>query len=119
MQLEKAFNPLSVMDHSQERLTFLFLKPRSPQLFVLGKVTWDGDLQYPVQVSTLTGNVVHLQVLPGALVKDCTRQCMYDDRLSCGTPVLECTPLTTNLSVAKMQASGGKFRLAIFDGEVL
>ena len=67
----------------------------------------------------MTGHVVHLQIWPGSLVKDCTRQCMYADRLSCGTPVLQCTPLTINLRIAKMQASGGKFRLATFDGELL
>ena len=70
-------------------------------------------------MSTCTGSVLHLQVWTGTLVKDCTRQCMYDDRLSCGTPVLECTPLTINLSIAKMKASGGILRLATFDGELL
>ena len=81
--------------------------------------SWDEDLQYPVQVSMITGNVVHLQIWQGTLVKDVIRQCMYDDRLSCGIPMLECTPLTINLSIAKMQASGGKFRLATFDGGLL
>ena len=93
--------------------------PRSPELFVLRQNNWDEDLQYPVQVSVFTGNVVHLQLCPGTLVKDVIRQCMYDDRLSCGTPVLECTPPTINRSIAKMQASGGKLRLATFDGELL
>ena len=73
----------------------------------------------PLPVSALTCNVVHLPPLPGTLVQECTRQCMYDERWSCGTPVHQCTPLTINLSIAQMNASGGNSRLATWDGELL
>ena len=67
----------------------------------------------------MTGNIVHLGVLPGTLVSDCTRQCMYADTWSCGTPVYLCSPFTINLSMAKMKASGGNLRLSTWDGDLL
>ena len=80
------------MDHSQanQRHIFPVYQPAPPKGEVSDSVpvpsmevpthTWDEDmLHWPVQVSTLTGNIVHLQVLPGILVSDCTRQGMYAD----------------------------------------
>ena len=111
------------MDHSQGRLIFPPVTPGPPQVSApvpSRKVSWDEHiLHWPVQVSTLTGNIVHMQVLPGTLVLDCTRQCMYDDTWSRGTPVHLCTPLPINLSIAKMKASGGNLSLATWDGEFL
>ena len=124
LQFKKVFNTfVSVMDHSQERLISPLVTPGSPQVSApvpSRKVSRDADLSHTLlQVSTLSGNVVHLSPLPGTLVQDCTRQCMYDDTLSCGKPLHQCIPLTINLSIAKMKASGGILRLGTWDGELL
>ena len=111
------------MDHSQERLIFPIYKQGPPQVSVpvpSGKVSWDEDLlHWPVQVSTLTGNIVHLQVLPGTLVPECRSASMYTDTWSCGTPVHLCFTLAINLSMAKTKASGGNLRLSTWDGDPL
>ena len=72
-----------------------------------------------INVSTLTGNVVHLQVLPGTLTGNIVQMAMCADTWSCGTPVHLLSPLTINLSMAEMKRSGGNMRLSTWDGALL
>ena len=75
-------------------------------------------------MSALTGNIVHWTPClnidsNGMRVLDCKMASMSSDKWKCGTPIHRCNPLTINVSIAKIKASGGTLSLSTWDGNLL